>query len=227
MKKRIFLSILIILTLILSFSIVNLLNINYIKQENGQVEVLGEKNLILKNSVTKVSIPHLNLKGIIKSIDSNRINIELADYAKTFLETTQITINNENFNLEENQRIILKFNEINIDEKNIYYSNVELYKLLSEIEEYNVKDDFYVCKNDFGGFMKVDGESFKYDENVYFKSSYDLSENNEVYFVNVKNGILLVEEIKSVIFPFKIYNLINPQETRFYDIIEIYLNKRS
>ena len=227
MKKRIFLSILIILTLILSFSIVNLLNINYIKQENGQVEVLGEKNLILKNSVTKVSIPHLNLKGIIKSIDSNRINIELADYAKTFLETTQITINNENFNLEENQRIILKFNEINIDEKNIYYSNVELYKLLSEIEEYNVKDDFYVCKNDFGGFMKLEGESFKYDENVYFKSSYDLSENNEVYCVNVKNGILLVEEIKSVIFPFKIYNLINPQETRFYDIIEIYLNKRS
>ena len=227
MKKRIFLSILIILTLILSFSIVNLLNINYIKQENGQVDVLGEKNLILKNSVTKVSIPHLNLKGIIKSIDSNRINIELADYAKTFLETTQITINNENFNLEENQRIILKFNEINIDEKKISYSNVELYKLLSEIEEYNVKNDFYVCKNDFGGFMKVDGESFKYDENVYFKSSYDLSENNEVYFVNVKNGILLVEEIKSVIFPFKIYNLINPQETRFYDIIEIYLNKRS
>ena len=227
MKKRIFLSILIILTLILSFSIVNLLNINYIKQENGQVEVLGEKILMLQNNVTKVSIPHLNLKGIIKSIDSNRINIELADYAKTFLETTQIMINNENFNLEENQRIILKFNEINIDEKNIYYSNVELYKLLSEIEEYNVKDDFYVCKNDFGGFMKVDGESFKYDENVYFKSSYDLSENNEVYFVNVKNGILLVEEIKSVIFPFKIYNLINPQETRFYDIIEIYLNKRS
>ena len=227
MKKRIFLSILIILTLILSFSIVNLLNINYIKQENGQVDVLGEKNLILKNSVTKVSIPHLNLKGIIKSIDSNRINIELADYAKTFLETTQITINNENFNLEENQRIILKFNEINIDEKKISYSNVELYKLLSEIEEYNVKNDFYVCKNDFGGFMKVDGERFKYDENVYFKSSYDLSENNEVYFVNVKNGILLVEEIKSVIFPFKIYNLINPQETRFYDIIEIYLNKRS
>ena len=227
MKKRIFLSILIILTLILSFSIVNLLNINYIKQENGQVDVLGEKILMLQNNVTKVSIPHLNLKGIIKSIDSNRINIELADYAKTFLETTQITINNENFNLEENQRIILKFNEINIDEKNIYYSNVELYKLLSEIEEYNVKDDFYVCKNDFGGFMKVDGKSFKYDENVYFKSSYDLSENNEVYFVNVKNGILLVEEIKSVIFPFKIYNLINPQETRFYDIIEIYLNKRS
>lgn len=227
MKKRIFLSILIILTLILSFSIVNLLNINYIKQENGQVDVLGEKILMLQNNVTKVSIPHLNLKGIIKSIDSNRINIELADYAKTFLETTQITINNENFNLEENQRIILKFNEINIDEKKISYSNVELYKLLSEIEEYNVKNDFYVCKNDFGGFMKVDGESFKYDENVYFKSSYDLSENNEVYFVNVKNGILLVEEIRSVIFPFKIYNLINPQETRFYDIIEIYLNKRS
>lgn len=227
MKKRIFLSIFIILTLILSFSIVNLLNINYIKQENGQVEVLGEKILMLQNNVTKVSIPHLNLKGIIKSIDSNRINIELADYAKTFLETTQIMINNENYNLEENQRIILKFNEINIDEKKISYSNVELYKLLGEIEEYNVKNDFYVCKNDFGGFMKVDGESFKYDENVYFKSSYDLSENNEVYFVNVKNGILLVEEIKSVIFPFKIYNLINPQETRFYDIIEIYLNKRS
>ena len=38
---------------------------------------------------------------------------------------------------------------------------------------------------------------------------------------------VLIEEIRSIIFPFKIYNMINPQETRFYDIIEIYLNKRS
>ena len=75
--------------------------------------------------------------------------------------------------------------------------------------------------------MKVDGTSFRYNNNVYFKSTYDLSENNEVYFVNIKSGVLLIEEIKSIIFPFKIYNMINPQETRFNEMVEIYTNKRS
>ena len=34
--------------------------------------------------------------------------------------------------------------------------------------------------------MKVDGTSFKYNNNVYFKSNYDFSQNNEIYFVNIK-----------------------------------------
>ena len=72
--------------------------------------------------------------------------------------------------------------------------------------------------------MKVDGTSFKYNNNAYFKSNYDLSENNEIYFTNIKNGVLLIEEIKSIIFPFKIYNMINPQETKFNEMIEIYTN---
>ena len=152
------------------------------------------------------------------------IDIELSDYAKTFLQTTQITINDENFNLEENQRIIVKFDDINIEGKNLYYSNVEVYKHISKIDFDKVKDDFFVCQNDYGGFMKVDGTSFKYNNNVYFKSNYDLSENNEIYFINIKSGVLLIEEIKSIIFPFKIYNMINPQETRFNEMIEIYTN---
>lgn len=227
MRKNLVWYILIASLIILVLMITNLLNINYIKQENNTVEVLGEKVLILKDKQNKVSIPHLNLKGTIKNINLSRIDIELSDYAKTFLQTTQITINDDNFKLEENQRIIVKFDDINIEGKNLYYSNVEVYKHISEIEYDKVKEDFFVCQNDYGGFMKVDGTSFRYNNNVYFKSTYDLSENNEVYFVNIKNGVLLIEEIKSIIFPFKIYNMINPQETRFNEMVEIYTNKRS
>ena len=224
MRKNLVWYMLIVSLIILVLMIANLLNINYIKQENNNVEVLEKKVLILKDKQNKVSIPHLNLKGIIKNINSSRIDIELSDYAKTFLQTAQITINDENFNLKENQRIIVKFDDINIEGKNLYYSNVEVYKHISEIDFDKVKDDFFVCQNDYGGFMKVDGTSFKYNNNAYFKSNYDLSENNEIYFTNIKNGVLLIEEIKSIIFPFKIYNMINPQETRFYEMIEIYTN---
>ena len=97
-----------------------------------------------------------------------------------------------------------------------------MFKYINEIKIDNVKEDYYICKNDYGGFMKVNGTSFRYNDNVYFKSNYDLSNNNEIYFVNIENGILLIEEIKSLIFPFKIYNMINPQETIFNEIVNIY-----
>ena len=195
MRKNLVWYMLIVSLIILVLMIANLLNINYIKQENNNVEVLEKKVLILKDKQNKVSIPHLNLKGIIKNINSSRIDIELSDYAKTFLQTAQITINDENFNLKENQRIIVKFDDINIEGKNLYYSNAEVYKHISKIDFEKVKDDFFVCRNDYGGFMKVDGTSFKYNNNAYFKSNYDLSENNEIYFTNIKNGVLLIEEI--------------------------------
>ena len=206
--------------------IVNLLNINYINQSNSQIEVIGEKVLTLKSNQKKVSLPHLNIKGTIKDINSNSIDIELSDYAKTFLENTQITIHNESFNLKENQRIFIKINDINIEEKNLYYSFVEIYKYIKELDIDNKKEDFFVCKSDYGGFMKVDGVSFEYNNNIYFKSDYELSKNNEIYFANIKNGFLLIEEIKSIIIPFKIYNMINPQETRFNEMIEIYTNNK-
>lgn len=226
MKKNLVWYILIISLVLLLLMIVNLLNINYIKQENSQIEVIGEKVLTLKNNQEKVSLPHLNIKGTIKDINSNSIDIELSDDAKTFLETTQITIYNESFNLKENQRIFIKINDINIEEKNLYYSFVEIYKYIKELDLDNKREDFFVCRSDYGGFMKVDGVSFEYNNNIYFKSDYELSENNEIYFANIKNGALLIEEIKSIIFPFKIYNMINPQETRFNEMIEIYTNNK-
>ena len=226
MKNKLVCYILITSLLLLLLMIVNLLNINYIKQENSDIGIIGEKALVLKNKQENVSLPHLNIKGTIINVNSSSIDIELSNYAKTFLETNQITINNENFNLVENQRIFIKFNDINIEEKNLKYSAVEIYNYIKEIDLDNKKEDFFVCKSDYGGFMKVDGTSFKYNNNVYFKSNYDLSENNEVYFANIKNGVLLIEEIKSIKFPFKIYNMINPQETMFNEMIEIYTNKR-
>ena len=150
----------------------------------------------------------------------------MSDYARTFLYKTEITINNDDYmELEENQRIFIKFNDIKIEEKRLNYSSIEIYKHIKEIKVDNVKEDYFVCKNDYGGFMKVNGTSFRYNNNTYFNSNYDLSKNNENYFINVKNGVLLIEEIKSVIFPFKIYNMINPQETQFNEIVKIYMNK--
>lgn len=187
--------------------------------------LFGEKVLTLKNEQEKVSIPHLNVKGIIKNVNANNIMIELSDYARTFLDTTQITITNDDMELEENQKIFIKFNDINIEEKRLKYSSIELYRHIKEIKIDNLKEDYFVCKNDYGGFMKVKGTSFKYNNNIYFKSDYELSENNEMYFINIKNGVLLIEEMKSLIFPFKIYNMVNPQETKFNEIVEIYMNK--
>ena len=88
----------------------------------------------------------------------------------------------------------------------------------------NLKKDYFICKNDYGGFMKVNGTSFRYNDNIYFNSEY-FNNNHENYFINIKNGVLLIEEIKSLIYPFKIYKMINPQETKFYEIVEIYMNK--
>ena len=187
--------------------------------------LFGEKILTLKNEQEKVSIPHLNVKGTIKSADVNNIVIELSDYARTYLKTTEINIYNDDIDLEENQKIFIKFNDINIEEESLNYSSIEIYKNIAEIKVDNVKEDYFICKNDYGGFMKVNGTSFRYNNNIYFSSEYDLSDNNETYFINIKNGNLLIEEIKSIIFPFKIYNMINPQETKFNEIIEIYMNK--
>ena len=63
MRKNLVWYMLIVSLIILVLMIANLLNINYIKQENNNVEVLEKKVLILKDKQNKVSIPHLNLKG--------------------------------------------------------------------------------------------------------------------------------------------------------------------
>ena len=186
--------------------------------------LFGEKVLTLKKKLDKVLIPHLNLKGIVKNIDKNNFLIELSEYAKTFLDTTEINIYNDNVELGENQIVFIKFNDINIEDNRLNYSSVEIYKHIKDIKMDNLKKDYFICKNDYGGFMKVNGTSFRYNDNIYFNSEY-FNNNHENYFINIKNGNLLIEEIKNLIFPFKIYNMINPQETKFNEIVEIYMNK--
>ena len=82
----------------------------------------------MKEIQEKVSIPHLNLKGTVKNVSVNSSVIEFSNYARTFLDTTQITINNENLELEENQKVFIKFNDITIDGKTLNYSYIEIYK---------------------------------------------------------------------------------------------------
>lgn len=225
MKKNIVLYILIVFLIFLILLLLNViysLNINYIKQDNSEVEVIGEKVLLLKDKQDEVYLPHLNIKGKAQDINSDYINIELSDYAKSYLKTEQIKISSKKIKLEKNQKVFLKIKDIKIKDNKLYYSSVELYTYTKSIKKNHIKKDFYICKNDYGGFMKVKGKSFKYKNNVYFLSNQDLSENNEVYFINIKNGNLLIEEIKSLVPPFKVYNMINPQETKFNEIVKIY-----
>ena len=219
MKKYIFaISISAILLVIL---VVDVLNINDIKNVNSLVGVVGEQTLELKKNYDKIGQEHVNIKGTVEEINNGNIKIKLSNYSKTYLNTEYIIIKDEAFNLKMNERVFLKFYDLNIEKNIINYSSVELYKLANNIEITNEKNDFIVCKNYDGKKFKIEGKSFKYNDNIYFKSNYDLTENNEEYFINVKNGNLLTEKYKSLKFPFKIYNMINPQETRFDEVIEM------
>jgi hypothetical protein len=198
---------------------------NYFKQNLNKVSIVGEKELILKDEQEKVKIPHLNIKGIVTEIGEKEIKIKLSDYSKEYLETEAIVIKDDSFSLEKNQRVFIKFNDISIDGKKLNYSSVELYKYLEKIDIINEFEDYFTCDNDYGGELKIYGVSFSYNGEPYFENEIDLSENNEMYYINVKDGKLLVEELKSNTYPFKMYNMINPQETKYFDIIEIYKNK--
>ena len=84
MKKNLVWYILIMSLVILVLMIANLLNINYIKQENCQIEILGEKALILKDKQNKVSIPHLNIKGTIKILIQVKYTLNFLIMPKLF-----------------------------------------------------------------------------------------------------------------------------------------------
>ena len=58
MKEKIIWCILIVSSILLVLLIVDMLNINYIKQGDTQIEVLGEKKLILNDKYNAVFIPH-------------------------------------------------------------------------------------------------------------------------------------------------------------------------
>ena len=88
----------------------------------------GEKVLVLKNTQEQVSMPHLNIKGTIKNVNENILVIELSDYSKTYLETTEIDIYNDDMDLEMNQKIFIKINDIHIEGKSLSYSSIEIYK---------------------------------------------------------------------------------------------------
>lgn len=226
MKKIcIWVMILVIACVFLAMIIADMLNINKIKREESNIEVIGEKQLILKEWKENVHIPHLNIKGIIKEVNKDTVVISLSENSASFLESKEIVIKNKDINLNKNEKIFIVLNGIQIDGNICKYSSVELYKLKENFCLENTKKAFFVCKNDYGGFMKVNGKLFKYKNNIYFLADIDLGENNEIFYENVNNGNLLIEEYKSLVFPFKVYNMINPQETMYEEIVEIYNSK--
>lgn len=179
---------------------------------------------MLNSEREEISLPHLNIKGTVEEINQEKIIIKLSEKSNDYLETNQIIIKNNNYDLTKNNIIFLKFNNIKINKNNLYFSDVELFKLINNIELKNRKKDSIVCNNSYGNRMKINGETFEYEGNIYFLSDQKLDENNEIFFKNIKNNYLLIEDYKSLKFPYKVYNMINPQETMFEEIIKIYKN---
>lgn len=224
MKKKIAWMILIICVILLAL-VIYLFNNNEIKHVKSDVEVDGKMTLLLNKEYEKVTLPHLNIKGIIKDIDTEKIIIKLSENSNKYLETNEIILKNKNYNLKENDKVFIKINGINIDKNELNYSEIELYKFKNNIEKTNEKKDYFICKNSYGEKIKITGTSFKYNGNKYFLADQKIDENNEIYFLNIENGTLLIEDYKDEKFPHKVYNMVNPQETMFEKIIEIYSMK--
>ena len=220
--KSLIAGIILIISTILLIVLIKSLDINSLKYKPGSVEFIGEKVLKLNSEREEISLPHLNIKGIVEEINQEEIAINLSEKSNNYLETNQIIIKNNNYDLNKNNIIFLKFNNIKIEKNNLYFSDVELYKLMNNIELKNKKNDSIICKNSYGNRMRINGETFEYEGNIYFLSDEKIDENNEIFFKNIINNYLLVEDYKSLRFPFKVYNMINPQETMFEEIIKIY-----
>ena len=120
--------------------------------------------------------------------------------------------------------VFIKFNNVFINEYKIHFRNLEIYKYYEEIEKKDLGHATWYVFNDFGGILKYDGMEFEYSENRYVINDQDLSEDGKQYFVDIYDEGLLFEEYKNIFPPMKWYNMVNPQETYFDIIVDIYKN---
>lgn len=137
-----------------------------------------------------------------------------------------LTAPDANIKLNKDDDVFIKFNYILIQNKKLHFSSVELYKYYETIEKEEKGHVTWFVPNDFGGLLKLDGNEFIYNGNKYVDSDEDLSEDGKQYFVDIYDGQLLFEEYKNMFPPMKWYNMVNPQETYFDIIVDIYTNLR-
>ncbi len=174
-----------------------------------------------------VKIPHLNIRGVIKSSDEEKYKIQLSENSKAFLETTEIEILTPNAVLElaEGDDVFIKFIDISICENILEFNEIEIYKYIENINKANQRRTIWWTGNDYGGILRSSGESFKYNGNMYVESDIDYSSDGKKYFIDIYDKQLLIEEYKNIFPPMKWYNMVNPQETHFNEIVDVYIKK--
>ena len=174
-----------------------------------------------------VSLPHLNVRGKVKNVSGDQYIIILSEKSRTFLETTEITLEipEPQIILKENDDIFVKFNRINVLNNGLHFENVEVYKYFENIEKEVIGKVTWWVPNDFGGILRNTGTEFIFNGNKYVDPDTEYSEDGTYYFVDVYDGQLLIEEYKNMFPPMRWFNMVNPQETYFDIIVEIYRDK--
>ena len=184
-------------------------------------------NFHLKRINGTVWIPHLNVRGVVKEVSGETYEITLSEKSQGFLETSKIEIFAPNaiIKLNENDDVFVKFNRIFIKNKQLFFSSIEVYKYFETIEKEEKGKVTWWMLNDFGGFFKYTGNEFIFNGLKYVDNDVDLSEDEKIYFVDIYDEQLLIEDYKNIFPPMKWYNMVNPQETYFDIIVDIYKNK--
>ncbi len=143
------------------------------------------------------------------------------------METPKIGVYapNAKIKLNINDDVFVKFNEIFIKNQTLKFSSIEIYKYFDNIEKEDIGKVTWWMRNDFGGFFSYTGTEFIYKGKNYVENEIDLSEDGKKFFVDIYDELLLIEDYKNVLPPMKWYNMINPQETYFNIIVDIYKGK--
>ena len=172
-------------------------------------------------------IPHLNVRGVVEKEEDNNYKIALSKKSQDFLITREVEISAPNAlnKLSIGDEVFLKFKNILINRNSLNFQEIEVYQYKENIKKENKNRVVWWTANDYGGLLKNTGESFIYNGNTYVESDIDYSEDGKKYFVDIYDNQLLIEEYKNIFPPMKWYNMINPQETFFNEIVKIYKNK--
>ena len=220
MKKLI--TILILLIILLYIQLYSLINLNYISNENGFFKC-SNNELELKNDYGRLQLPHINFKATVKKLENEIVEFQISDYANTYLLLNAIILKIKVDNkINIGDTVFIKLNNINIIDKKLIFENIEIYKEAEHIKYKTKETDTLLFMTAKYTIKKIKGKSFTYNNYQYFLADIPLGNSDDIiYYENIKNGNLLIECYKHILYP-KIYNMINPQETRFEELVEIY-----
>ena len=216
--------------LLLYLVIYDMLDVNYISQIDSPITSKTGNSLELINSAGQVIIPHLNVRGTIIKMEEDSVVIALSEESKSFLKTREVVLNEDDVIKEKlslDDDVFLKFNQIIINDNILLFNSINIYKYVANIEKTYVRKSSFIVPNDFGGFIKNKGTEFIYNNHKYFELNEDISEDGKIYFEDIYDGTLLIEEYKNLLIPRRWFNMVNPQETYFEIIVDIYKNKAS